>query len=143
MIVHHLGKDESRGMRGHSSLKASLDTVIHVEPSGSNYKWSIEKLKEGEDQKIYGYEAPVVDLGVDAKGKSITTLVVNPTGMLSEEGQRKLKLVKNQKTIFQLVRDVLDQALLIEPVMRRSLNTSNKTGLLIKRTSVDTMVARS
>jgi hypothetical protein len=107
MIVHHSGKDESRGMRGHSSLKASLDTVIHVEPSGSNYKWSIEKLKEGEDQKVYGYEAPVVDLGVDAKGKSITTLVVNPTGMLSEDGPRKVNLVKNQKTIFQLVRDVL------------------------------------
>ena len=107
MIIHHSGKDESRGMRGHSSLKGALDTVIHVETSGSNYKWKVEKSKEDEDEKAFGYEAPVVDLGFNDQGNRISTLVVKPTGLLSAVAQRKVSLVKNQRTIFQLIRDVL------------------------------------
>ena len=106
MIIHHEGKDSSKGMRGHSSLKASLDTVIHVQTSGSSYKWSIEKLKEGEDQKTFGYEAPVVHLGFDDEGNEITTLVVKPTGMV-EESEKKVSLQKRQRTIFKLAQDVL------------------------------------
>jgi hypothetical protein len=106
MIIHHEGKDSSKGMRGHSSLKASLDTVIHVKTSGSSFKWSIEKLKEGEDQKTFGYEAPVVHLGFDDEGNEITTLVVKPTGMV-EESEKKVSLQKRQRTIFKLAQDVL------------------------------------
>jgi RecA-family ATPase len=34
MLVHHTGKDEARGARGHSSLRAATDTEIEV--SGGN-----------------------------------------------------------------------------------------------------------
>ena len=34
LIIHHSGKDESRGMRGSSSLKASMDTIIYVKQDG-------------------------------------------------------------------------------------------------------------
>lgn len=35
VLIHHPGKDESRGLRGHSSLYAAMDTIIEVSQDGN------------------------------------------------------------------------------------------------------------
>jgi hypothetical protein len=35
-VVHHCGKDASRGMRGHSALLGALDAELAVEGSGND-----------------------------------------------------------------------------------------------------------
>ena len=51
VLVHHSGKDASKGLRGHSSLLAALDAVIEVGRNGDARYWRMSKSKESEDGK--------------------------------------------------------------------------------------------
>ena len=50
LLVHHTGKDVSKGMRGHSSLHAALDAAIEVRREGDSREWSVAKAKDGADR---------------------------------------------------------------------------------------------
>jgi len=47
MEVHHSGKDESRGARGSSALKAAIDTQIHISQSNDVISAQLEKQSDG------------------------------------------------------------------------------------------------
>ena len=51
LIVHHTGKDASKGLRGHSSLFAALDGAIEVERNAMGRTWSAAKVKDGGDDE--------------------------------------------------------------------------------------------
>ncbi len=76
LIVHHTGKDASRGMRGHSSLHAALDAAIEVERSANGRTWRVAKAKDGEDGQGEGFTLTHHVLGVDADGDEITSCAV-------------------------------------------------------------------
>lgn len=80
LLIHHSGKDESRGMRGHSSLFAAMDTVIEVSKSGNRKCWKLAKSKDGEDGISYPFDLEKVSLGVDKFGKEVSSCVVKETG---------------------------------------------------------------
>lgn len=48
LAIHHSGKEASRGLRGHSSLHAALDSVIEITRSGDRLHWNLVKSKDGE-----------------------------------------------------------------------------------------------
>ena len=75
LIIHHTGKNTSQGLRGHSSLKAALDTNIEV-IGGDKRSWLLEKSKDGEDGKSFGFRLEVQRLGVDGDGDPITSCTV-------------------------------------------------------------------
>jgi AAA domain len=52
MLVHHCGKDDTRGMRGSSCILGAADTSIKVSKNGDQVKFTIEKQKEGEPDEI-------------------------------------------------------------------------------------------
>lgn len=76
ILVHHSGKDASRGLRGHSSLHASLDAAIEVTKIDQQRNWRITKSKDGRDDKLACFRLEVVELGTDAEGDAITSCVV-------------------------------------------------------------------
>lgn len=80
LIVHHTGKDASRGMRGHSSLHATLDAAIEVERLASGRTWRVAKAKDGEDGKCVGFTLEHHVLGRDADGDNITSCAVTRGG---------------------------------------------------------------
>ena len=43
LLIHHTGKDASKGMRGHSSLHAALDCAIEVRRNGDHREWLVAK----------------------------------------------------------------------------------------------------
>ena len=75
LIIHHTGKNTSQGLRGHSSLKAALDANIEV-IGGDKRSWLLEKSKDGEDGKSFGFRLEVQRLGVDGDGDPITSCTV-------------------------------------------------------------------
>lgn len=95
LIVHHSGKDEARGQRGHSSLLGAIDTELEVIkiPSGSKDERigqiTVTKQKDGEDGLRIGYRMEVVSLGLVDANK--TSLVVVPTepNYLSDKAKNK------------------------------------------------------
>jgi hypothetical protein len=78
ILVHHTGKDTSRGMRGHSSLVAALDGAIEVQRSDQKRSWTVAKTKDGEDGKTVNFKLKHHALGQDADGEDITSCSIEP-----------------------------------------------------------------
>lgn len=76
MIVHHTGKDESKGMRGHSSLLAALDFSLVVTRTEDSRSWKSDKMKDGADDKEFFFGLRTVELGEDEDGDPITSCVI-------------------------------------------------------------------
>lgn len=47
-VVHHAGKDKSKGMRGNTALLGAVDVVFRLEKHGEGLKLSVEKINAGE-----------------------------------------------------------------------------------------------
>ena len=75
LIIHHTGKNTSQGLRGHSSLKAALDANIEV-VGGDKRSWLLEKSKDGEDGKRFGFRLEKQKLGIDSDGDEISSCTV-------------------------------------------------------------------
>lgn len=74
--VHHAGKNEAAGARGHSSLKAAVDAEIHIVHEGEQRQARITKLRDGEIGGSFAFELDQVVLGVDQEGDLVTTCLV-------------------------------------------------------------------
>ena len=72
VLVHHSGKDTTKGARGHSSLFAAADCVISVVERCA----TIEKSRDGLQGEKFPFALDVVDLGLDTDGDPLTTCVV-------------------------------------------------------------------
>lgn len=76
MPVHHRPKDqESRDPRGHSSLKAGVDTTILIE-GGVTKSAEIIKQRDGEIGERFPFNLRVVELGEDEDGDQVTSCIV-------------------------------------------------------------------
>jgi len=78
ILIHHPGKDETKGLRGHSSLHAALDTVIEVSRKGDRRAWKLTKAKDGADGAEHQFRLEVVEVGTDEDGDPITSCVIVP-----------------------------------------------------------------
>ena len=76
VLVHHSGKDTSRGLRGHSSLFAALDAAVEVSRDGERREWKVAKSKDGADGGNKGFRLTAIDLGLDADGEDVNSCVV-------------------------------------------------------------------
>ena len=75
LLVHHSGKDSSKGLRGHSSLHAALDAAIEVRRQTTQRVWSAAKVKDGLDGSAHKFGLEIVALDQDA-----TSCTVSPSG---------------------------------------------------------------
>jgi KaiC/GvpD/RAD55 family RecA-like ATPase len=77
VIVHHAGKDPTKGSRGWSGLKAAADVQLEVVRKSDRDRYvKVEKMKDGEDGGEFWFELGVVDLGIDADGDPVSSCVV-------------------------------------------------------------------
>ncbi|TXL62461.1 AAA family ATPase [Zeimonas arvi] len=109
LLVHHAGKDTTRGLRGHSSLMAALDAVIEVSRDGERREWRVAKSKDGPDGATHPFRLSVVELGSD--GEPITSCVVEPEQSPSEAVRRvKVPQGGNQRIVWDALGEVLRNA---------------------------------
>lgn len=76
VLVHHTGKDSTRGLRGHSSLFAACDAVVEVLRGEDYREWKVSKSKDGADGGSNSFDLEVVELCVDEFGEVITSCVI-------------------------------------------------------------------
>ncbi|MDY0872830.1 bifunctional DNA primase/polymerase [Dongia rigui] len=74
LVIHHLGKDASKGARGHSSLMGAVDTSLEIKNSAV----TIEKQRDGETGAKFHFQIETVEIGTDAKGRPVTSAVTVP-----------------------------------------------------------------
>ena len=78
LLVHHSGKDVSRGARGWSGLKGAADTEIEISRDEDTNERGIRitKQKDGEDGAMFGFRLDTVLVGMDLDGDDVTSCVV-------------------------------------------------------------------
>jgi hypothetical protein len=107
MIIHHTGKDKSRGARGHTSLRAAVDTEIEVKVDGSIRIAETKKQRDMENGKKVGFTLRVIELGLDDEHDQITSCVVEQSDAdLSSVGRAK-KVSPNER----IAKQALDAAI--------------------------------
>lgn len=93
-IVHHSGKDSSRGARGSSSIPGAMDNSYElIRQSNDSYDVELrcEKIKDGRKPEDITLEALEVRLGEDEDGDPITSLVM--TSEVFTPAQRYAKVL--------------------------------------------------
>lgn len=108
LLVHHSGKDVSKGLRGHSSLLAAMDAVIEVSRSGEAREWNVTKSKDGRDGVGGAFRLDIVELGEDEGGFSQSSCVVAPTERPLET--LKEPTGKNQRLVLDRARALIRAA---------------------------------
>ena len=88
MVIHHSGKDTSRGARGHSSLRAAADTEIGLTREGVTITAEDHKQRDGVSGKTFSYTLRSVFLGEDQDGDPITSCVVEPAEAPGKQAPR-------------------------------------------------------
>ncbi len=101
LLVHHTGKDATKGLRGHSSLHAALDAAIEVSRDGDRREWKMAKSKDGEDGEAHPFRLEVVEVGTDEDGEAVTSCCIAPEENMGEGFRRVLPPKSgNQKIIW-------------------------------------------
>lgn len=62
VVVHHFGKDASKGSRGSSALDAGIDFLYHVEASGGAITLKCQKMKDADRPGALYMDSKVIDL---------------------------------------------------------------------------------
>jgi len=78
--IHHSGKDEAKGARGHSLLRAASDTEIEISAEGPVRVARVTKQREMECEGDFSFTLKVVELGLNGRGKPVTSCVVVHSG---------------------------------------------------------------
>lgn len=111
LVVHHNGKDATRGLRGHSSLLAALDASLEVCRDGDRREWRIGKSKDGADAKAHPFRLAVAELGHDGDGEEITSCVCLPDEAPADTVRRaKLPTGGNQRIVWDALNELLREA---------------------------------
>lgn len=75
LLVHHAGKDLTKGARGWSGLRAAADVEIAVAKGVMANVAQITKMKDGDDQAAYSFKLKPVELP-PRDGEPVTSCVV-------------------------------------------------------------------
>ncbi len=82
MVVHHAGKDTSKGARGWSGLRAAADAELEIVQTEGQRQIRVRKMKDGLDGGAYPFELQEITIGIDEDGDSVESCTVTH---LSEE----------------------------------------------------------
>ena len=80
ILIHHVGKDATKGPRGHSSLLANVDAAIFASKAKAERgaDWNVTKSKDDESGQGVSFKVHVFELGLDADGDEVTSCAAEP-----------------------------------------------------------------
>jgi hypothetical protein len=103
LVIHHSGKDVTKGLRGHSSLLGAVDTELEInrldsvintgDPSvkGSG-TITVTKQKDGSDDIAIGFDVVAIDVSTSALGfESTTSLAVQANTEIVQNTKKNAK----------------------------------------------------
>ncbi|MET3122623.1 hypothetical protein AAKU67_002225 [Oxalobacteraceae bacterium GrIS 2.11] len=159
LLVHHSGKDASKGARGWSGIKAAMDVELEVTRYENDRCLTVTKLKDGQGEgDQYGFNLHTVVLGQDDDGDDITSCIVGYCEAKALKKPQKPKRLGElemmvlsathelcgadvaSKVPYMSLRDAAINQLIVEPGSRdqrasrisRAVESLIKKGLLLK-----------
>lgn len=108
LLVHHTGKDTTKGLRGHSSLYAALDGAIEVTNTDTRRAWSVAKSKDDVTGDAHPFRLVIVPVGTDDEGEEVTSCVALPDESAEAIKQAKRPTLRsNQKIANEAIGEAL------------------------------------
>jgi KaiC/GvpD/RAD55 family RecA-like ATPase len=106
--VHHLGKDQNKGSRGHSLLHCAVDTEIEVarDTASGISTATVTKQRDGASGDQIAFRLRQIHLGDDADGEAVTSCVVEAAEVASLQ-RSKPTLPASQKRALELLADAI------------------------------------
>jgi hypothetical protein len=132
MIIHHCGKDASKGSRGNSSLKGAVDSEFEcskVQDTEHGFILKTTKQKDMDGSASFPFNLRVIELGKDEDGEPVTSCVVECVDKLTTAAESAAEAQKNQQRC-EMVR------LLPKPSMTDWFKAAAETDALGESTSV-------
>ena len=111
VLVHHTGKDETKGMRGSSSLYAGADFVLEVVAKDKDRTMIVDKLKDGERGAKFGFSLQSVEVGTTPRGKVITSCYVQEEAKTISKAEGKPLTNEQQIFIYEVFRTSLGMSI--------------------------------
>jgi hypothetical protein len=105
VLIHHSGKDATKGARGWSGLRAAADAEIEVTRNGDFRAATITKMKDGMDGEQWPFKLKVVPLGTDLEGEEESSCVIEHVEQAAVPTDHNVKAVL--KGLPKLVHDTL------------------------------------
>lgn len=127
LLVHHSGKDASKGARGWSGLRAAADAELEVLRSPAGRLLRTAKQKDGADDLEWGFDLEVVEIGRDEDDEPITSCVVVDAQVPSARVLRTLgpkeqivneviqEMAKSQSTGIEVTAVIVEAVARMEP----------------------------
>lgn len=108
-IVHHSGKDEARGARGHSSLRAATDTEIEIkrDPELTFSSVRVAKQRDLEAGDPFNFTLQSVSLGTNRRGKDVTSCVVTESDKTVVVGRASERLSEKEEAALKCLNNCL------------------------------------
>lgn len=110
LVVHHSGKDDTKGARGSSAFRAALDAEFNIrrEGDGGAIILTCTKMKDAEEPKQVAFDLSPVELFTDRDGELISSLVVQDLPREAREPDPELADIKhltgNHAALWQSIR---------------------------------------
>ena len=144
LLIHHSGKDASKGARGWSGLRAAADVEIEITRVEHDRVATVTKLKDGEDGTEFGFKLQTVPVGADDDGDVVTSCVIEYTQALPKSQRAKVKAPGQRE---QAVLDAFDALEMTEDVVTEEQIKQRVSELTNRRRnsvqgSIDSLVDR-
>jgi archaellum biogenesis ATPase FlaH len=109
LLVHHSGKDDSKGARGWSGLRAAADAEIEVSRSDNDRMAKLTKAKDGQDGQGFAFKLLTVPVGLDEDDEIVTSCTVAHGGSAAK-AMRLRPMGELELRIFTAVGDAVGLA---------------------------------
>jgi len=110
-FIHHSGKDAAKGARGHSSLRAAIDTEIEVTvgEDGASRAATVVKQREMRKGDAFAFSLEVIEIGINRYGEPVTTCLVKYSDSEAYAGASlsRRRLPQSQQRALEVLADLV------------------------------------
>jgi hypothetical protein len=108
MLVHHSGKDASKGARGWSGMLAACDVELEVTRFENERCVQVTKMKDGRDGQSFGFKLHDVVLEQDEDGEDVTSCIVEYGAVAAGrgKGRKPVKMGDNERLVLSVLHDL-------------------------------------
>jgi hypothetical protein len=133
LIVHHSGKDSSKGLRGSTALLAAVDLTIELSGDGGRLSATVRKSNAGAEPLPEWYEIQLVPLS-PLDGESRSSAVLVPTGAPKKDPGLEMTVME----ILKAEPDGLTMSQLLEAIAEMGRELKRMT---LTRTALNPLLA--
>lgn len=112
LLVHHTGKDTTKGARGSSVLNGAVDAMLEIERLGDGKlrRLIVRKCRDGVDGATFDFQLRQVDVGEDEDGEPVTSCIVEVADRQQAAATAQERMSASQKISLDALRDAVVHA---------------------------------